>query len=212
MRWWSWGLPGVGQEAEVVSVDKRHSYLDTTLDVEGEKYRFFFPAGYTCTQVIKPGAKVDYVAVRPGPAVRNVDGRCDPVGVLSLAEWVQRFPRQLTPAEPVRDITFDVFYTDKDVALARGEFHFKGYRLVQQLQPAPRARTTAIKKEIRVIAVIPNTRVCRTPIKEGKATAEFHPDSEHPFQLRSGKDVCPILGLVRTIEVPRPIGSGKRVD
>jgi hypothetical protein len=155
---------------------------------------------------------VDYVAVRPGPGVRNVEGRCDPVGILSLAEWVKRYPSHLTPAEPVRDISFEVFYTDDDVALARGEFHFKGYRMVQQLQPSVRGRTTAITKEIKVIGVIPNTPECQKSIQEGKATAEFHPDTDQPFQLRSGDDVCPLLGLARTFEVPRPVGSGKRVD
>ena len=212
MQWWSWEMPGVGQEAEIERVTKRGSYLDATLNVEGEKLRFFFPSGYTCTQVIKPGATVDYIAALPGPGVRSSDGRCDPVGILSLAEWLKRYPREMTPGQPGREINFEVFYRDKDVALARGQFHFKGYRVVRELRPSGFQRSIAVRKTIRVIGVIPNSPECQKPLADGAATAEFHPDDPNPFQLRSGQEVCPLLGLTRTFEVPRPIGAGKRID
>ncbi len=57
MRLWSWQMPGIGEAGEVLSVTKRASYLDATLKVQDQDYRFLFPGGYECTQVIKAGLR-----------------------------------------------------------------------------------------------------------------------------------------------------------
>jgi hypothetical protein len=209
---WSWKMPGIGEEGTVQNVTKRSTYLDATLKVEEHEYRFLFPGGYRCTQVIKPGATIEYTSFGHIPAVRGSEGDCDPIGILSLKEWVNQHRAQMTPARTKAEVSFKVFYRDDDVAFARGEFEFARPVTFREKRGAGLERPLSIRKRIGVIAVIPNTPECQQPLADGKATAEFQPDAEAPYQLLSGADVCPILGLARTFDPPTRSGGGTKFD
>ena len=99
---WSWKMPGIGEEGTVQNVTKRSTYLDATLKVKEHEYRFLFPGGYRCTQVIKPGATIEYTSFGHIPAVRGSEGDCDPIGILSLKEWVNQHRSQMTPAQTMK--------------------------------------------------------------------------------------------------------------
>lgn len=209
MTLWSWKMPGIGTRGEVLSVTKRATYLDATLKVESQEYRFLFPGRYECTQVIQTGASIEYASFRHLPAVRSSEGSCDPIGILSLKVWVERHRAQMTPARSGHDVSFDVFYRDDEVSLARGEFEFARPVAFRHRRGAGRETSLSLEKNINVIAVIPNQPECEKQLTEGKARAEFHPEQGDPYQLVSGADVCPVLGFARGFQAEKPVGAGR---
>ena len=212
MGMWNWKMPGVGTDGTVVDVTKRGTYLDGTLQVRAEEYRFLFPANYRCTQIIKPEAKIEFATIGHIPVVRGPGGDCDPIGILSLQKWVARHRRQITPARTEADVEFEVFYQDDEVAFARGRFEFANRVVFRESRGAGLERPVSVKKNIGVIVVIPVTAACEKPLAEGQGHAQFRPEEQAPFRLVVGDEVCPILGLARISEPPKAVGGGTKFD
>ena len=209
MRLWSWETPGIGQAGEVQSVTKRASYLDATLKVQDQDYRFLFPGGYECTQVIKAGAEIEYAAFGHIPAVRGSQGSCDPIGILSLKKWVTLHPKATTPeVTSPHEVEFKLFYRDDDVALVRGQFQF-ARRVVLRERGARGTKSLSVRKNIPVIAILPNAPECEKLLADGKAMGTFSADEAAPYRLLADPDVCPIIGFARVFQVERPVGAGR---
>lgn len=210
-RLWSWGLPGFGQEASVKSVEQRQQLLDAKLQVDGEEYRFLFPGSYECTQVVKPGNVVDYGDYGLLPRVRSADGRCDPIGVLSLEKWAVRHRRAMTPANREAEVTFEEFYRDDDVVLVRGTFHFAHWVVLRQTRGGGLDEARKIVRQTPVIAVIPNRPECQKALSAGRAKAEYYEEGA-PYRLVSEGDVCLVLGMAKSYQPPRKLPGGQVVD
>ncbi len=209
MRLWSWQMPGIGQAGEVQSVTKRASYLDATLKVQGQDYRFLFPGRYVCTQVVKAGAEIEYATFGHIPAVRGSQGSCDPVGILSLKKWVTLHPKAMTPARTdPHEVDFKLFYRDDDVALVRGQFEF-ARRLLLRERGGSGTKSLSVRKNIPVIAIVPNAPECAKLLADGKAMGTFSADEAAPYRLLADPDVCPIIGFARVFQVERPVGAGR---
>jgi hypothetical protein len=210
-RFWSWGLPGFGQEASVSSVEQRQQYLDAHLQVEGEDYRFLFPGSYDCTQVVKAGNVIDYGDYGLLPRVRSAEGRCDPIGVLSLEKWAVHHRRAMTPANRESEVTFEEFYRDDDVVLVRGTFHFAHWVVLRQTRGGGLDEARSVVRQAPVIAVIPNRPECQKALSAGKAKAEYHEEGA-PYRLVSGSDVCLVLGMAKSYQPPRKLTGGQVVE
>ncbi len=209
MRLWSWQIPGIGETGEVQSVTKRASYLDATLKVQGQDYRFLFPGGYVCTQVIKAGAKIEYATFGHIPAVRGSQGSCDPIGILSLKKWVTLHPKAMTPARSdPHEVDFKLFYRDDDVALVRGQFQF-ARRVLLRERGGSGTKSLSVRKNIPVIAIVPNAPECAKLLADGKAMGTFSADEAAPYRLLADPDVCPIIGFARVFQAERPVGAGR---
>ncbi len=209
MRLWSWQMPGIGQVGEVQSVTKRASYLDATLKVQGQDYRFLFPGGYVCTQVIKAGAEIEYATFGHIPAVRGSQGSCDPIGILSLKKWVTLHPKAMTPARTrPHEVDFKLFYRDDDVVLVRGQFEF-ARRVLLRERGGSGTKSLSVRKNIPVIAIVPNVPECAKLLADGKAMGTFSADEAAPYRLLADPDVCPIIGFARVFQAERPVGAGR---
>ena len=202
-------MPAIGTVGEVESVTKRASYLDATLKVQGRDYRFLFPGGYKCTQVIKQGAKIEYASFGHIPAVRGSEGSCDPIGILSLKEWVALYPNEMTPARTgPHEVNFKVFYRDDEVAIVRGQFEF-ARRVALRERGARGTKSLSVCKQIPVLAIVPNAPECEKPLTDGKAMGAFSADEAAPYRLLADPDVCPIIGFARVFEAEKPVGAGR---
>ena len=200
---WSTGL--TGESAEVTTVEKRRQYLDATLKLEDESLRFFFPASYDCTQMIKPGQTVEFGDIGLLPAVRRGNLRCDPVGVLSLEQWAQRHGRAMTPSNKQADVSFEVFYRDDDMAFARGHFQFAHLVELRDTRGVGAGgQELTLRSDIPVVAVIPNSPECQSALEAGQAQAQFS-EQGPPYTLVSGDDRCAILGMVRVFQHKEPM-------
>jgi hypothetical protein len=208
-RLWSWYIPGFGQSATVSEVSKRANYLDATLVFEkGEPLRFLFPGHYTCTQVIQDERKVEFLSAPLASAVRGPEGRCDPVGILSLDVYARRHPRKIEPAERSRDVSFRVVYRDDDVAFVQGQYRFARPVAMANWRGSGLESDVSVGRTAEVLAIVPNAPECAEQLDAGKARAEFHEEGT-PFRLIAGDQVCPVLGFARVYQ-PKPSLGGAR--
>jgi hypothetical protein len=207
---WSAGL--TGESAEVTAVSKRDLYLDATLDVGGEPYRFFFPSSYDCTQIVAQGNSVEYAEIGLLPAVQKGGKRCDPVGVLSLEQWATRHGREMTPEKRETEVDFEVSYRDEEVIFARGEFRFARFVELRERTGGGGGYgdTHALARATPVIAVLPNTPECEAAIAVGHAKSVFS-EQGAPYTLVRDAHRCEVLGMVRVYQT-RDALTGPQVD
>ncbi len=179
------GVPGSFTRAELSAVRERSDYLDAVVEMAGYRYRFFFPNSPECRETLVEGASVEYAHYGLLGRVRNQEHRCEPNGVLSLEAWRDRGPRRSRQPLPRVQATFEVFYRDEELALARGRFP-----LASEIRWAGGWDT---------VGVIPNVADCQAVLEAGVASMEFRAGGSPAFALVGKSRPCPMLGFARPV-------------
>ena len=181
------GVPGVAVEADIRLLAERHRYLDVEVEAGRHRYRFFFPADLTCSEVIES----DEARFRLSgmlAAVQTEDQVCDAVGLLSLLEWRDRQgrtarrdgTRSLIPSDRIE---YEVVYEDADVFLARGRFRVSGL--------------IGWRGGEDTIAVFPNSEECASVRSRQRAGMEFRSIGRPVFSVVIDRVRCPVLGFAQ---------------
>jgi len=179
------GIPGARASAQVELVAERGDWLDLISRAGGRETRFFAPNDEACRSLIAGEQTVAY---------SNSGGRfgrfqagdltCDPVGVLSLAQWRDRRPRRQNASVIPRSRAElrERVYVDEELVLIRGRF--------------PQAAQIEITGASDLIAVIPNSPECQGLEVPGDSSMEFRATGRQPFTLINDRQLCPLLGFV----------------
>jgi len=179
------GLPG-GRAAVTLSlVAERGDYLDVIMASDGPSYRFFLPNEDACAALFVGEAAVFYANTGPFGQLSTEATRCEPVGILSLAEWRDRGPRRQTTAMIPRSRAElrEVIYADDDLTLVRGRYLL--------------AREIGFMGGVDSIVAIPRVEECRGVPESGQASMEFRPAGKNPYTLINGNVRCPVLGFIQ---------------
>jgi hypothetical protein len=177
------GIPGTSTPARATLIAERAGYIDAVLETGGTAYRFLFPDNDECRSLLEEEAELRYAHLGPLGRVTREEQRCDPVGLLSLAEWRDRRPRRESPAAiPREQATFEVYYSDDELVFARGRF--------------PLAFEIGWAGGVDTIGVFPNREPCASILAEGVASMEFRPAGKRTFSLVTDSGLCPIEGFV----------------
>lgn len=174
-------IPGTGGGVRIEFVTPRGDhYLDTLITTGGKQWRFLLPRAGDCETI---GTRDDVRYVNSGPlgSLRTKDLRCDPNGTLSLREWRDRISRARPPTIPTGLASYEIFYQDDDLMLARGNFPLLG------LMGWTGGHDT--------VAVIPNVEVCQSLVDRKNATIEYRASGPVPLALLVKDGRCPLLGL-----------------
>lgn len=178
------GAPGASQTVTVVDVKQRGEYLDARLQGTSVHYRLLFPNDGNCQRVIRPQAQVTYATLDPfGTVTDAAETRCDPVGILSLREWLLTHLSKEGIASHREGVAFRITYHDREVAFARGSY--------------PLARAIGVRGAHDLMMVIPEQPRCEEILQEGRATLQVDADAAVPYQLLLGEEVCPVLGFAQ---------------
>jgi len=179
------GIPGARASAQVELVAERGDWLDLTSQAGGRETRFFVPNDEACRSLFADEQAVTYSnsGGRFG-RFQAGDQKCDPVGVLSLAQWRDRRPRRQSASMIPRSRAElrERVYLDEELVLIRGRF--------------PQAAQVEITGTGDLIAVIPNSPECQGLEAPGNSSMEFRPAGRQPFTLINGRQLCPLLGFV----------------
>ncbi len=179
------GLPApVPAEVRLLAERDDGRYLDVAVDTRRSALRFFFPASETCRAVVSGSGEASYASYGPYGRLRRGAEHCDPVGLLALAAWQQRRPRQTTGGgSPVpRDTAeYEIVYTDEEVFFARGRFQL--------------AAMVGWAGGYDTLAVFPNVPECEGLLEKGRATMEYRDAGKQPLVLLDGRLRCPFLGF-----------------
>ena len=177
------GLPGGRASASLSLVKERGDYLDIVMESGRRRYRFFLPNEDACRALFVSELAVKYANVGSFGQLQTEDTSCDPVGILSLAEWRNRGPRrQISSVIPrSRAELHEVVYADDDLTLVRGRFLL--------------ASEIGFMGGGDSIAVIPQVEECRGLGKT--ASMEFRRAGKQPYTLLNGNQLCPVLGFVQ---------------
>ena len=175
-------LPGSSESVRVDKVEARSVYLDAVLLGDGFSGRFFFPADEPCRRLLVQGAKRSYRRVGDWGEVTDGDEHCAAVGLAGLAHWRDQHPKPRDLARERRPARFQIVYTDKEYALARGRF--------------PLAGAVYWRRGDDTIAVIPRSDACREPLERGEALMEYRTNGSPALQLLSSEGICPIEGFI----------------
>lgn len=180
-------IPGTSTGGGIEFHGERDQYLDVTVTTGGTSYRFFLPKSEECRAVVDLGTGGEAVRYRNlGPFGRIEVGehQCDAVGILSLVAWRNRGPRPQTRAAIPRDqATYETYYRDDEMALARGRF-----RLTAMI---------GIPGGVDYVAAIPNEERCQKVIDSTVASIEYRSSGPMPFVLLGGSRPCPVLGFAQ---------------
>jgi hypothetical protein len=165
----------------VGSVAARGPYLEATLAGGGIDLRMLAPASESCAAILQPEATVTYAKEGVFGRVDRDDASCDLAGTTSLAAWRDRQPRSRGRPAPSATARFRVVHRDPEVVLVRGRF--------------PLAGRAGIPGGFDLVAMLPASDVCRSPIERGEATLEFRDAGSEPFRLGGTGGFCPVLGF-----------------
>lgn len=174
-------LPGMRQSAQVTSLQERGRLLDARLESEDFNLRFLFEDNDDCRELLRVGAEVQYAFVGPFGKVRGEDVTCEPIGVLSLAQWRDRKPRPSVPPLPRAQANFRQIYVDEELVFVRGRF--------------PLASLVDFQGTEDLIAAVPRIPACEDPLEGGVASMEYMASGPDAFRLVSPEGTCPIEGL-----------------
>jgi len=179
------GLPGARARVSLSLVAERGEYLDVVMESAGPRYRFFLPNDAACAALFAGEAAVFYANTGPFGQLSTEATRCDPVGILSLAEWRDRGPRRQTRAVIPRSRAElrEVIYADDDLTLVRGRY--------------PLASEIGFMGGGDSIVAIPRVEECRGVPESGQASMEFRPAGRNPYTLINGNMRCPVLGFIQ---------------
>jgi len=179
------GVPGARAAAEVRMVAERGRWLDVISRVGRNETRFFVPNDDACRSLFagEPPVTWSNSGGRFGRLLTG-DAACDPVGVLSLAQWRDRRPRPRNASVIPRSRAElrERVYVDEELVAIRGRF--------------PQAGQIGITGSSDLIALIPNSPECQGLEVPGSLSMEFRSSGRQPFTLVNGRGLCPLLGFV----------------
>jgi hypothetical protein len=186
------GLPGARASASLAFAGERGDYLDVVMESGGLRYRFFLPNDDACRALFADEQAVTYAHTGPFGRLQSGETTCDPIGILSLAEWRDRRSRPMTrsPIPRSRVELRERVYVDEELALIRGRY--------------PLAGAIGFAGAGDAIAVVPNVAECEHLPVPGTATMEFRPAGKQAYSLINAKQLCPILGFVKPPATPAP--------
>lgn len=185
-------LPGARATANLGLEAERGGYLDVTMESGGARYRFFLPDDEACRSVLAGDGSVTYANTGIFGRLQADEAICDPVGILSLAEWRDRRPHHRSAAVIPRDQAQlrERVYGDDDVVLVRGRF-----RLAVQV---------GLMGGEDMIAVLPKAAECEGLPVPGVASMDFRPAGPQAFSLLNDGQLCPVIGFVLPESSPAP--------
>jgi hypothetical protein len=179
------GLPLGSASTRISLVAERGDYLDVEVSTAGKQYRFFLPDEESCRMLFKSEAAVRYGNAGNFGRLETAETSCDPVGILSLAAWRDRGPRN--PYADViprsRSELREVVYRDDDLTLVRGR-----YLLAREIGFVGGADS---------IVVLPAVPACAGLPEAGEASMEYRVAGKQPYVLINGRERCPVLGFVK---------------
>lgn len=186
------GLPGARAAASLALAGERGDYLDVVMASGGLRYRFFLPNDDACRALFADELAVTYAHTGPFGRLQAGETTCDPIGILSLAEWRDRRSRPITrsPVPRSRAELRERVYVDEELALIRGRYLLAG--------------AIGFTGGGDAIAVVPNVAECRSLPVPGTATMEFRPAGKQAYSLINSGQLCPILGFVKPPAHPAP--------
>jgi len=179
------GLPGARAAASLSLVAERGDYLDVVVESGTRRYRFFLPNDGACVALFESEKAVSYANVGSFGQLATDRTTCDPVGILSLAEWRDRGPRRPNAAVIPRSRAElrEVVYADEDMTLVRGRYLL--------------AREIGFMGGADCILAIPNVPECRGVPEARQASMEFRPSGPNAYTLINGNARCPVLGFIQ---------------
>lgn len=173
MRWLAFGLVALvacatPKGSYVRTATLRGPYVDATLSLSSEDWRFLLPQTEACAEVLRPEAPVSYSSVGSFGRVTGPDGSvCDPVGIGTLQRW--RGPRREGEMVPSSPASWTIIHEDSEVLLLRGRF--------------PLATRVRVANTFDVVAMVPNDDVCGPIARSGAATLVFRPSGRRVLEL-----------------------------
>jgi len=179
------GLPGARARASLSLLAERGDYLDVVMESGGRRYRFFLPNDAACVALFESEKAISYANAGPFGQLSTDQTRCDPVGILSLAEWRDRGPRRQNAAVIPRSRAElrEVVYADEELTLVRGRYLL--------------AREIGFMGGADCIVAIPNVEECRGIPEARQASMEFRPAGRDAYTLINGTARCPVLGFIQ---------------
>lgn len=175
-------LPGTGTGAELVWLGVHDGYLDVEVETAGKQLRFLLrEADPECTELRNVDSPIQYRNSGPLGQLQTENLTCEPVGLLSLAEWRSRQRRRGSGLVPRAAAAWSQIYRDDDWVLVRGRF-----TLASRLGWAGSVDT---------VALFEPGPVCDPIIARGVGTLVFYYGGRNVLALLGNGAVCPLLGL-----------------
>lgn len=175
-------LPFTSSDAVVNEVRDRGPLIDAHLKGGGFDLRLLFPSEPDCAEVLRPEARVRYLAKGPFGRVESKEGdTCVPLGIADLETWRDRRPsadRRLAPSAQAR---WRPVRKDSEVLLVRGRF--------------PLANRVGMAGPLDLVAMLPNTPECLTVAQRGIATMVYRDTGRDAFRLLIDPGQCAIIGF-----------------
>ena len=177
------GIPGTSAAATMELLAERGPhYLDVLVTTGGREWRFFVPTTEECRALLgREGLR--YVQLGPLGSIRSDQGRCDPNGILSLAQWRDRSSRSRPAGIPSGRVAYEIIFRDEDLGLALGRFPLVGF--------------LGWTGGERTIAVIPNTDECKPVLERSNGTIEYRASGRVALSIVTPTGRCALLGLAR---------------
>jgi hypothetical protein len=176
-------------EVGVVALEPRGPYLFAHVRGQQLDLRFALPGTPNCARVLELDRTVRYEKSGTfGRFVRDAES-CDAVGSLSLTEWRDRQPRRRTGTGgllPRSSARYEVAYRDAEYIFLRGRFDL--------------ASRVGVPAAFDVVAIVPETEVCRAVASRRTATLEFRPAGPTAFRLLAGGEGCRVEGFSKPVE------------
>jgi hypothetical protein len=182
---WQAGIPGIGTDFTVSSVESYPKVLLASLDGPDVVLDTYLPANDVCRRVVVQGGSVQYKSSPPAGKFRSGEEWCKAVGIGSLRVWRDRINRGLSGADklvPRAQASYKLLYRDRDLAFLQGRF--------------PLASRLGWVAGSDTIAVVANDSTCDKSIGSGVSSMEWRVKGPRPLVLISGKGPCEIQGLI----------------
>ncbi len=173
------GLPTRAGDAQVLETIQRGGYLVSTLEGERFTLSFMFPTTPECGRVLQVPGLVGYTRVgRVGDLERGAT-ICSANGIASLEAWRDRAAR-FEVRENNAPSTFQPFFVDEAVILARGNF--------------PQLSRIGWHPTRDAVLMLPRNKACDTVANATAAQLKFHSAGFPAFTLSVGDSHCAVIG------------------
>jgi hypothetical protein len=176
------GLPGARASAEITDLGEKVGYLDASVKTGGREYRFFFPPTQPCRELLSGDANVQYGTTGRGGFLVAGELRCEPAGVLNLAQWRAKGGRRAGEGIVRAQATYEVYERADGYALARGRF--------------PMVSRLGIGQGYAVGAILPDTEACSEVLNSTTASMEYRQTGKAPIMLLAGSTPCEMVGVL----------------
>jgi hypothetical protein len=164
----------------VARTTERGPYLDSTVYLSGNAWRFLTPRSEECIEVLEPNAKISRSRVGIfGRLVSHGGVTCNPVGIGTLERW--RRGRREGEMAPSSAASWRIIHEDDETFLLRGRF--------------PLASRLGFANARDVVTMIPNDDICAPIARSGSSNLLFRTSGSRVLTL--GR--CLVIGVARPI-------------